>query len=140
MGTEQNKKKKWVKIGVLLLVNLFVAHVVYNFVVAEKNTPISVSLKRSIFWGFWRAKARTPARPRKKAVPKVGVVTGVVCSAERPCAIIGSETVSEGDILDGVKITRIGRGEVEFEKDGKVWKQLVGEHASNEWTTRLPKQ
>jgi hypothetical protein len=140
MGTEQNKKKKWVKICVLLLVNLFVAHVVYNFVVAEKNTPISVSLKRSIFWGFSRGKTRRSAKPRRKAVPKVGVVTGVVCSVERPCAIIGSETVSEGDILDGVKITRIGRGEVEFEKDGKVWKQFVGEHASSEWTNKTAKQ
>jgi hypothetical protein len=53
------------------------------------------------------------------------VIKGVVLGAKGNTAIVGSEIVSVGDQIQGAKVIRIDRGEVEFEKDGQRWVQTV---------------
>jgi hypothetical protein len=52
-------------------------------------------------------------------------VRGIVYSSDKPSAIIADQIVGEGDIIVGVKIIKIGKDFVAFEKDGKRWQQQV---------------
>ena len=53
------------------------------------------------------------------------VIKGVVLGTKSNTAIVGSEIVSVGEQIQGAKVIRIDRGEVEFEKDGQRWVQTV---------------
>ncbi len=53
------------------------------------------------------------------------VLKGVVLGAKGNTAIVGTEIVGVGDEIQGAKVIRIDRGEVEFEKDGQRWVQTV---------------
>jgi hypothetical protein len=52
-------------------------------------------------------------------------VRGIVYSNNKPSAIIADQIVGEGDVIVGVKIIKIGKDFVAFEKDGKRWQQQV---------------
>ena len=56
-----------------------------------------------------------------------GLVTGIVFSDDRPAAVVGSQVLYEGDIKQGVTIVRITKTQVQFEKNGMLWTQLVQE-------------
>jgi hypothetical protein len=68
-----------------------------------------------------------------KAKPTHGVVTGIVYGEGKQTALIDKEIVHPGDAIHGVKVVRIRRDSVEFEKKGKVWKQKVRETAESFW-------
>ncbi len=53
------------------------------------------------------------------------IVRGIVYSDTKPSAIIDDKVVMEGHTINGVKVVRVTRSEVEFEKDGKHWTQGV---------------
>jgi len=55
------------------------------------------------------------------------MVRGIVVSEDRKHAVIGTETVAEGDIVPGTKIRvkKINPSSVEFEEDDKTWTQEV---------------
>ncbi len=53
-------------------------------------------------------------------------VRGIVYSKTKPSAIVADQIVFEGDVLAGAKITKIEKDFVEFEKNGKRWRQQVG--------------
>lgn len=55
------------------------------------------------------------------------VVRGISYSEDRKYAVVGTNTVQEGDIVPGTKIRvrRINPNNVEFEEDGKTWTQEV---------------
>jgi hypothetical protein len=48
---------------------------------------------------------------------------GILYSEDNPSALIGETIVREGDIIDGVKVVKINKDTVEFEKDGEKWTQ-----------------
>ncbi len=50
-------------------------------------------------------------------------ITGILYSEDNPSAIIGGEIAKEGDIIDGVKVVKIHKDMVEFEKNGEKWTQ-----------------
>jgi hypothetical protein len=52
-------------------------------------------------------------------------VRGIVFSNNKPSAIIANQIVSEGDVILGVTIIKIGKDFVAFEKKGKRWQQQV---------------
>jgi hypothetical protein len=52
-------------------------------------------------------------------------VRGIVYSSVNPSAIIANQIVYEGDVILGVKIVKIGKDFVAFEKKGKQWQQQV---------------
>lgn len=53
------------------------------------------------------------------------VVTGIVHSRDNPSAVVNGRIVHPGDLLLGTKIVKINEDSVEFEKDGRIWKQQV---------------
>lgn len=61
------------------------------------------------------------------------VVTGITYVEEEPSAVVGYDIVHEGDTIHGVKVVKIYRDKVEFEKDGKRWTQEVREKANRAW-------
>lgn len=67
--------------------------------------------------------------------PESLVVKGITYSDEKRFAIIGIQTVQEGDTVEGteIKVTRISRDSVEFvDGTGKTWTQKVqGENNTN---------
>ncbi|KPJ65720.1 MAG: hypothetical protein AMJ43_10125 [Coxiella sp. DG_40] len=52
-------------------------------------------------------------------------VTGINYSEDKPLALIGTEIVREGDKIFGATVIKINEDNVEFEKDGKRWKQTI---------------
>ena len=53
------------------------------------------------------------------------VVRGISYSEDRKYAVIGTQTVQEGDVIQGTTIVEINPNNVVFEKDGKRWSQEV---------------
>ena len=55
------------------------------------------------------------------------VVRGISHSEDRRYAVVGTETVEEGDIVPGteIRVKKINPSSVEFEEDGKTWTQKV---------------
>lgn len=51
-------------------------------------------------------------------------LTGILYSDD-PLAIVDGEIAKEGDTINGTKVVKIHRDEVEFEKDGEKWTQQV---------------
>lgn len=64
-----------------------------------------------------------------------GVVTGILYTTiESSSAVIDGQIVKEGDTIHNVTVTKIHKSEVEFEKNGKRWKQRVGQRPNPAWT------
>jgi hypothetical protein len=58
--------------------------------------------------------------------PKEVALRGILYSEGNSSALIGETIVREGDIIDGVKVIKINKKTVEFEKDGEKWIQHCG--------------
>ena len=125
--TKQIKTKRRGLICLLLLAYLIAANTAYNLWVAEKNTPAWELLTASVIYDLWT--------PRKNTATKDGAVAGILYSKENPCALINRELVYEGDITNGVKVVKIDRQKVEFEKNGQRWTQKVLANPNSTWKT-----
>jgi hypothetical protein len=67
-------------------------------------------------------------RPRLPAKSyKEGTVTGILFYMEKGAALVLGDVVREGDVIRGVTVVRIMPNYVEFEKQGNIWKQIVGQ-------------
>ena len=81
----------------------------------------------------WTAKEEGNNECRDPHAPKPGVVTGIGYAEEGSSAVICYEIVHEGDTIHGVKVVKIHRDKVEFEKNGKKWAQGVREKRNRYW-------
>ena len=70
------------------------------------------------------AEAENPAQIQVNSASGL-IVRGIVHSQDKPRAIIGTELVQEGDVVQGATILRINRRTVEFEQNGRTWIQEV---------------
>jgi hypothetical protein len=52
-------------------------------------------------------------------------LVGLVYNEEQKYAIIGTELLQEGEEINGVKVLKINKDSVEFERDGQKWTQAV---------------
>lgn len=53
------------------------------------------------------------------------IVTGILYSEDRPAAIVDTQLVHEGQQIAGATVRKIEMDGVEFEMDGRTWKQAV---------------
>ncbi len=53
------------------------------------------------------------------------IVTGILYSEDRPAAIVDTALVHEGDQISGATVTKIEKDGVQFEMNGRSWKQTV---------------
>jgi hypothetical protein len=60
-------------------------------------------------------------------VTPAGVVSGIVYSADRPAALVGTQIVHKGESIGGVRVVKIEAEAVTFEKGGRTWTQKIGE-------------
>ncbi len=58
---------------------------------------------------------------------------GIEDNPEIPWAVIRGQVVHEGDAVDDIKVVKIHKDEVEFEKDGKRWTQKVDDVPNIAW-------
>lgn len=122
---KQTRTKRKVLICLLLLAYLVVGNMAYNLWVAEENTPVWKLLTASIVYDLWT--------PGKNTTTKAGAVTGILYSKENPCALINHKLVYEGQTTNGIKVVKIDRHKVEFEKNGKRWTQTVLADPNSTW-------
>jgi hypothetical protein len=62
-----------------------------------------------------------------------GLISGILYSADKPAAIVGSKIVYQKDKLGDVRVVKIHVGTVEFDKNGHTWTQKIGEAPSSMW-------
>ena len=122
---KQIRTKRRGLICLLLLAYMVVGNMAYNLWVAEENTPVWKLFTASVVYDLWT--------PRKNTTTKAGAVTGILYSKENPCALINRKLVYEGDTTNGVKVVKIDRCKVEFEKNGKRWTQTVLANPNSAW-------
>ena len=69
----------------------------------------------------------------KKPVETYGVVAGIIYSQDKPVVFINGTVTHPGESIQGVKVVRINKDSVEFEKSGTAWTQKVGEKQEAQW-------
>ncbi len=68
-----------------------------------------------------------------KPKPTHGLVTGIVYSANKPCAVVDREIVYEGDVIRGVKVVKIYQDSVKFSRKSRNWEQKVQQAPEAYW-------
>ena len=128
---KQIRTKRRALICLLLLAYMIVANIGYNLWVKGKSTPVRKLLTANVIRDLWTT--------RKNTATKAGTVVGILHSEENSCALINRELVHEGDITNGIKVVRIDKRKVEFEKNGERWTQKVLANPNPAWkTTKQP--
>ena len=77
--------------------------------------------------------AEIHAKQAQLPKPAKGMITGIIYSENSPSALLNSQIIHEGDIIQGIKVVKIRKGAVEFEKDGKKWTQGLGGTPAPYW-------
>jgi thioredoxin 1 len=88
----------------------------------------AVLIVGGIVYHFWPAIKETAATTKTIVVTKNGVsLTGIFYTENDPdpIAMINGNIAHEGDIIKGVKVLKIHKDKVEFEKDGQKWSQTM---------------
>ncbi len=75
-----------------------------------------------------KASQTTTPQPKTR-----GLVTGIVYSTDTPLILLDNQICGEGESKDGVKIVKIQRDKVEFEKDDERWFQRIGQPGGSNW-------
>jgi len=83
---------------------------------------IQVTTSEKLPGGYHTASSLPGASPPD--VYTAGAVKAIV-NSDRPCALIENRIVHEGDTINGIKVVKIEKGRVHFEKNGKRWTQGV---------------
>jgi len=107
---EPVKIKKQLRFSYVLILGIaivFAGCVIYNFFPSLK--------------GLWSTAAAKTVRVIKREVP----LTGIFYVEGNAAAIVDGKVVKEGDVVDGVRIVKIHRHEVEFQKSDRKWTQKM---------------
>ena len=73
---------------------------------------------------YFRPRVKDAVALHRAVVSQKNVaLTGILYSEDNPSAIIGGAIVKEGDMIGDVKVVKIRKNIVEFEKNGKKWTQ-----------------
>jgi hypothetical protein len=97
---------------VVLGVCVAIAAGISYYFLARSKSKIAVSLKDAA------VSLKDAAVSSNKVALK-----GILYSEDNPSAIIDGKIVKEGDIINGIKVVKIHKDTVEFEKDGEKWTQ-----------------
>jgi hypothetical protein len=65
--------------------------------------------------------------------PDIGWVNGILYAEKNPAAVIDKDIMSEGQMIHGVKVVKVHKDKVEFEKQGKRWEQKLKEEPNMYW-------
>lgn len=111
-----------------LLMYLVMANSCFNLWFGKTDAPAWQLFEADIINDLWT--------DRKTTAPmQVGTVLGILYGKGEPCALVNIELVREGDIRNGIKVVRIDKDEIEFEKNGEKWTQKVLANPNPAWRT-----
>lgn len=87
----------------------------------------AVVIVAGIVYHFWPAIKDALATTTAVVVKKGVSLTGIFYSEDDPdpMAMVNGKTVHEEDVIAGVKVLKIHKDKVEFEKDGRRWSQTM---------------
>jgi hypothetical protein len=72
-----------------------------------------------------------------RATQSAGLVSGILLSNKKPCAIVDNQLVHEGDVIHRVRIVDIQKDRVVFERNGQTWVQHVHEKPNANWAAAI---
>ena len=142
-GVDSNKNKKMaILMGVLLFVLIFVivrATKQFSPKTADARNSADANVGRgagiaekNINWRIPEVYPSTLRDPMQLNSSPAGqedsgnlIVKGIMCSEDRPSAVIDDKIVHQGDKVSGATVVKINKNNVEFEMDGKKWTQEV---------------
>ncbi|MBA7620671.1 hypothetical protein ES703_28025 [subsurface metagenome] len=85
---------------------------------------VGVVIAAGIGYYYFRPRVKDAVALHRAMVSQKNLaVTGILYSEDNPSAIIGGAIVREGDMIDDVKVVKIRKNIVEFEKNGEKWTQ-----------------
>jgi hypothetical protein len=88
---------------------------------------VSIMLAGGVLYRLWprpaEAEVLAPSEEDVKVTPKEVSLKGILYSKGHSSAIIYGEIVKEGDTINGIRVLKINKDTVEFEKDGVRWTQ-----------------
>lgn len=99
----------------------------------KDNLDVTKETTRDLIDEFINAYLAANPESVSAGIPKTGIITGITYNENKSFAVIGTHIVGEGDTIDGVKIVKINKETVEFEKDGKRWTQGINESSDLQW-------
>lgn len=108
----------------LLLIQLIVTNTSYNLWAENDTTSIQEFLTANVIYDLWT---------KKVTATKTGTVVGILYNEKGPSALINHQLVYQGDVIKGVKILKIDRDKVKFEKNGRKWTQKMLDNPSSNW-------
>ena len=92
----------------------------YYFLARAKGSPAPKTLAGKVVIS---PKEVVVSLNRSVFASKEVALKGILYSEDNPLAIIDGKIVKEGAIIDGIKVVKIHKDRVEFEKDGEKWTQ-----------------
>lgn len=123
---EKTEAKGRTLICLLLLLHLIGANIGYNLWAGKQDASIQNILTANVIYDLWT---------KKVIASKPGTVVGIVFHKKGPCTLINQKLVYEGDTVNGVKIIKIDKSKVEFEKNGRRWTQQMLDEPNPAWNT-----
>jgi hypothetical protein len=124
---EPSRTKRRALICFLLLAYIIVANIGYNLWAKGGNISVWKLLTANVIRDLWTT--------GKTVVIEHGTVTGILHSKGNSWALINHELVKEGDITSGIRVVKINKRSVEFEKNGERWTQKVQANPNSAWKT-----
>ncbi|MHC4070057.1 MAG: thioredoxin fold domain-containing protein [Planctomycetota bacterium] len=87
---------------------------------------LAVIIVAGIAFHFWpRVKNFWPTATAAVVSDKYVSLTGIIYSQDNPMAIVEGKIVHQGDTIGDVKVLKIHKDRVEFEKSGRTWNQSM---------------
>jgi uncharacterized membrane protein len=96
---------------------------------------VNIIFAASISYRLWpRSKSKVAVSLKNVAVSlkntaassNTAALKGILYSEDNSSAMVGNKIVKEGDTIDGIKVIKINKDTVEFEKDGERYKISCG--------------
>ena len=84
-----------------------------------------------VAYNIWE-RGKLPEVPEQPEAER-GTIGAIVYNEENPTALINNKVVHEGDSIQGVKVVKIHRNEIEFDKNGKRWTQRLHAKPDPAW-------
>ena len=82
------------------------------------------------------SKLKAEQEQAQQTPPAIGWVNGILYSEDNPSVVLDKDIAYEGQIVHGVKVIKIHKDRVEFEKDGNRWEQKLKEEPNQFWITQ----
>ncbi len=96
----------------------------------EKQKQIALELLVDKFEESLKAPPPPWLNKRKQTL---GFVSGIAFLDGNGAAVLDDQIVREKDVVHGVTVVKIAKKYVDFQKDGKTWKQYIGEKPADNW-------